>query len=105
MRILYLSRLENEGFAGLTYSVPNQVKAQAQFDTVHWHNLKIAERDEWRNTGLFTNENDFHFSLRCFEKMYWKPDLIVFEGFYAFHPTILLLSILMSRIPYVIVPR
>ena len=105
MRILYLSRLENEGFAGLTYSVPNQVKAQSQFDTVHWHNLKTAERKEWRDTELFTNENDFHFSLSEFENRYWKPDLLVFEGFYAFHPSFLLLSIIFSNIPYVIVPR
>lgn len=105
MRILYLSRLENEGFAGLTYSVPNQVKAQSQFDTVHWHNLRTAERKEWRDTELFTNENDFRFSLSEFENRYWKPDLLVFEGFYAFHPSFLLFSIIFSNIPYVIVPR
>lgn len=55
MRILYLSRLENEGFAGLTYSVPNQVKAQAQFDTVHWHNLKkLSEMNGEIQASLLT---------------------------------------------------
>lgn len=105
MKLLYLSRLEDESFAGLTYSVPSQVKSQSIYDTVHWYNFLPTERDSWRDTGLYHNSNDYEFDIKQFIKECWKPDLIIFEGFYAFHPTPRIIEIISSGIPYVIVPR
>lgn len=105
MRILYLSNLNDESFAGLTYSVPAQIAAQSHYDEVHWYNFKPVERKSWRDHDFYHNANDYKFEMSKFQKQYWTPDLIVFEGFYAFHPGPRLLSILNSGIPYVIVPR
>lgn len=105
MRILYLSNLQDEGFAGLTYCVPAQIAAQSGFDDVHWYNFKPVERPSWREHSFYHNPNDYRFSIDLFRRRFWDPDLIVFEGFYAFHPNATLLSTLCSRIPYVIVPH
>lgn len=105
MNILFISALTGNGHAGPTYSVPNQVVHLAAYDNVLWYNLTAAEREDWRSTGLFRNPFDFKFSLGRIEAAMKPIDLIVFEGFYAFHPGHVLFEILKSQIPYIIVPR
>lgn len=105
MKLLYLSNLRDEGFSGLTYSVPKQIEAQSHLDDVIWYNFLPIERDSWRCHRFYRNPNDFIFDLEEFCEGVWTPDLIVFEGFYAFHPKVTLLRVLLSGIPYVIVPR
>lgn len=105
MKILYLSSLAGEGFSGLTYSVPNQINAQAEYDDVYWYNFQRVERDSWRKFSFYHNPSDHFFNLSCIKKRFGMPDLIVFEGFYNFHPTLRILDVLKWGIPYVIVPR
>lgn len=105
MNILYLSCLEDKGHAGPTYSVPNQVAYQSKYDNVLWYNLLPVERKSWRETGQYYNQNDFQFSLNEIERRIGKLDLVVFEGFYAFHPGKTVFQVLRRRIPYCIVPR
>lgn len=105
MRILFLSNLEYEGFAGPTYCVPALISALSEHENVVWYNLKTVEREEWRGLPFYRNPNDFAFEIKSFCKQVWRPDLIVFEGFYAFHPKPWLLGVLSSGIPYVIEPH
>ena len=39
MNILYISNLSGSKFAGPSYSVPEQIRAQAKYDNVFWLNL------------------------------------------------------------------
>lgn len=105
MRILFLSNLEFEGFAGPTYCVPALIGALAELEEVVWYNMRPVEREEWRGLPFYRNPNDFAFGIEDFTSRFWRPELIVFEGFYAFHPNPTLLSVLSSGIPYVIEPH
>ena len=105
MRILFLSNLEFEGFAGPTYCVPALIGALSELEEVVWYNMRPVEREEWRGLPFYRNPNDFAFDIEDFTSRIWRPDLIVFEGFYAFHPNATLLGVLSSGIPYVIEPH
>lgn len=105
MRILFLSNLEFEGFAGPTYCVPALIGALSELEEVVWYNMRPVEREEWRGLPFYRNPNDFAFNIEDFTSRIWGPDLIVFEGFYAFHPNATLLGVLSSGIPYVIEPH
>lgn len=105
MRILFLSNLDYEGFAGPTYCVPSLISALSEHEDVVWYNMRPEEREEWRRLSFYRNPDDFAFNIGAFCSCFWRPDLIVFEGFYAFHPTPALLSVLNSGIPYVIEPH
>lgn len=105
MRILFLSNLEFEGFAGPTYCVPALIGALSELEEVVWYNMRPVERVEWRGLPFYRNPNDFAFDIEDFTSRIWRPDLIVFEGFYAFHPNATLLGVLSSGIPYVIEPH
>lgn len=105
MRILFLSNLEYEGFAGPTYCVPALISALSKSDEVVWYNMRPVEREEWRSLPFYRNSNDFAFGMKDFCRRFWRPDLVVFEGFYAFHPKPTLLRVLSSGVPYVIEPH
>ncbi len=105
MRILFISNLEYEGFAGPTYCVPALVSALFEYDDVVWYNMKPIEREEWRGLPFYKNPNDFAFEMKDFCRRFWRPDLVVFEGFYAFHPKPTILRVLFSGIPYIIEPH
>lgn len=105
MKILFLSNLEYEGFAGPTYCVPALISALSEFDEVAWYNMKPVEHLDWRKLPFYRNPNDFKFDFEAICRRIWVPDLIVFEGFYAFHPGYSLLRVLYSGIPYVIEPH
>lgn len=105
MKILFLSNLEYEGFAGPTYCVPALISAVSKIDNVIWYNFQNVTREEWRTLPFYRDPSDFAFGIKTFCRNYWRPDLIVFEGFYAFHPNATLLHVLSSGIPYVIEPH
>lgn len=105
MKILFLSNLKYEAFAGPTYCVPALVGALSEFEEVLWYNMKPEEREEWRGLAFYKNSNDFKFDIRIFSDLFWRPDIIVFEGFYAFHPSFSLMRVIFSDIPYVIEPH
>lgn len=105
MKILFFSNLEYEGFAGPTYCVPSLIAALSEHDEVIWYNMRKADRREWTELPFYRDPNNFKFDIVSFCNEYWRPDLIVFEGFYAFHPNETILRILLSGIPYVIEPH
>ena len=107
MKILYLSRLENRLHTGPANSVPAQVKAQSKFDDVFWLNIT----DTWLN--IWTADT-FKFAygakyskagLAEIEKLFARPDLIIFEGFYEYPFSKLADDAVKEKIPYILVPR
>lgn len=116
MRILYLSCLSGNLWAGPTYSVPAQVAAQAACDEVFWYNLsELAnvqvrtnlEKLAWHRLPFYHDLRDFPAAdIAVLPKPFNQPDLIVFEQFYDFVSyRRLIRNIQLQHIPYVIIPR
>ncbi len=106
MVILYITCLVGNTSAGLTYSIPAQVTAQAAIDTVKWVNLNDAALDAWERTGCyqaFGKQKQFHVS--SMEPPFNKPDLVVFESFNHIEHVRISKELSRMGIPYVIVPR
>lgn len=111
MNILYISHLDGGPWAGPTYSVPNQIKAQQKVDNILWYNLYKRTHPEWvssewvelpyyRDLVDFPNGN-----IADLPAPFNKPDLIVVEQFYCYAKTTIPRQLMNSDIPYIIVPR
>lgn len=106
MIILYITSLGNNRSAGLTYSVPAQVSAQAKIDTVKWVNLKNVSVKAWEETGCYQAcENPMNFHVTNMGAPFNKPDLVVFESFNIYEHTRISKELRGNNIPYIIVPR
>lgn len=106
MVILYITNLGNNRSAGLTYSVPAQVSAQAKIDTVKWINFKNVSVKAWEETGCYqTWENSKTFHVNVLEPPFNKPDLLIFESFNIYEHARIARELLKEGIPYIIVPR
>ena len=106
MVILYITTLGNNRSAGLTYSVPAQVLAQAKIDTVKWINLKNISVNSWEETGCYhICNNPKKFRVGSLEAPFNKPDLVIFESFNIYEHARISRELRKSGIPYVIVPR
>ena len=106
MNILYLSHLSGHYSSGPTYSVPSQIKAQAEFDDVYWFNAVRTKIEKWRVFGYYHDLNDIEEeSVRALPAPFNKPDLIVVELFYNMFKSPLIRELINSDIPYIIIPR
>ena len=106
MVILYITTLGNNRSAGLTYSVPAQVSAQAKVDTVRWINLKNISVNTWEETGCYQAwGKPKKFQLSNLEAPFNKPDLVIFESFNIYEHARIAKELRKVSIPYVIVPR
>lgn len=107
MNILYISNLTGNLFAGPSYSVPAQIKAQSKIDCVLWYNLNYVKREEWGQNGLdCKNFSDFPSGrLKNLPKPFCNPDLAVVEEFYCYPFSKIIRDIQKQNIPYIIIPR
>ena len=106
MNILFLSRLSGAPYAGPTYSVPRQVDAQSEVDSVFWYNATIPQSDSWRQLPYYHDLRDFpEESISQLPKPFCNPDIIVVEQFYNWGKSRLLKDVLLSNVPYVLIPR
>lgn len=106
MKILFLSKLSGNPWAGPTYSVPKQIFAQSKIDDVFWMNLNRNKRKNWIDTGVFhNNENFFVSKLNDFPSPFDNPDVVVVEGFYDYFFDSIIRDVIRKKIPYVLVPR
>lgn len=106
MNILYISHLTTRKSEGPNNSVPAQVKAQSKYDCVFWWNLTEAVQSHWIETGLFHGIREYpNKEIKSLPAPFYKPDLVVFEGFYYLDDVILSWECRKRRIPYVIVAR
>lgn len=106
MIIDFITLLGGKKFAGLTYSVPAQVKAQSKIDDVYWINFGPGNHQHWIATEVFHKGKDYnHFSIKSLPKPYDHPDLVVFESFYHMGDCLVAKELKKIGIPYIIVPR
>lgn len=106
MNILYLSHLSGAAYAGPTYSVPKQIKAQSELDNVFWYNAVKSSKSEWKQFSYYHDLEDYpNESIASLPEPFNKPDIIVVELFYNMIKSHLLKELINCKIPYVIIPR
>ncbi|MGD6870878.1 glycosyltransferase [Sutcliffiella horikoshii] len=106
MNILYISNLRGNKWTGPNQSVPRQIRAQSKYDNVFWYNINNTVNDEWDEIIKYHSTNDFpKISLNSLPTPFNRPDLIVFQGLYAFPFCKVIYEAWKENIPYVIVPR
>lgn len=104
MNILYISELEGGKYTGPRYSVPNRIKAQAEFDNVYWINLSDIQGEKI-DSNLYHYISWKKFDLALLPSPFNRPDLVVFEEFFKIGCCLVAKKIERNNIPYVIVPR
>lgn len=105
MKLLYISNLTGNLFAGPNYSVPAQIAAQSKYDEVFWLNLNNNEITNDK-AGLIHKISDIKGIIPDdLPEPFNKPDLVVFEEFYCYPFNKIIYRLVKSRIPYVIIPR
>lgn len=105
MNILYVSKIGNDKAAGLSYSIPRQVSAQAKFDQVLWINLSDVDVID-DGGGFCVKRSVYPGELPdCLPHPFCDPDLVVFEGLYNYPFEPLALTVMKRKIPYIIIPR
>ena len=113
MNILYLTFLDGKPWVGPSYSIPNQIRAQAKYDNVYWYNLCPYEIDEgkknlskWRSLDYYSDLKDFATGkIENLPAPFNHPDLIVVEQCYPFVRNGSMKDVLKLKTPYIIVPR
>ena len=106
MIIDFITLLGGSQYAGLTYSVPAQVKAQSKYDDVYWIDFGPGNHNHWVETGVFHKETNYiHFSIKTLPKPYDHPDLVIFESYYHMGDCHAARELDKMEIPYIIVPR
>lgn len=107
MKLLYISNLTGNLFAGPNYSVPAQIAAQSKYDDVFWYNINQVKRKEWSENGLdCKNLSDYPTGrLADLPEPFNTPDLAVVEELYCYPFCKIITDLQKAKIPYIIVPR
>lgn len=111
MNILYISNLDGRPWAGPTFSVPNQIAAQAAIDNVFWYNIYDGSHPEWISSEweklcYYHDLRDYPDQfIRKFPEPFNHPDLVVVEQFYNMTLSRFRKQLVCGDIPYVIIPR
>jgi glycosyltransferase involved in cell wall biosynthesis len=106
MNILYVSFFSGSESSGPTYSVPQQIFAQSEFDQVFWYSMENSKIDCWRKYEFYHNLNDYpEQKISRLPAPFHDPDLIIYEGFYYSGSTKIIAEAIKRKIPYIFVPR
>ena len=92
--------------AGVSYSIPAQIKSQSKFDNVFWYNINKVSKEVIDKGGLVKNLDDYpSMSLVDLPSPFNYPDIVIFEGLY-FYPYIKIAKQCRdNEVPYIIIPR
>ena len=105
MKLLYISNLTGNLYAGPNYSVPAQITAQNKYDEVFWVNLNNNDITNDK-AGLVHKISDIKGIIPDdLPEPFNKPDLVIFEEFYCYPFNKIIYRLVKSKIPYVIIPR
>lgn len=106
MNILYVSHLSGAPYAGPTYSVPAQIRAQAEIDNVFWYNAVKYKIEGWKSYSYYHDLSEFPTeSIGDLPAPFNNPELVIVEQFYNMVRSRLLKELLKKEIPYIIIPR
>lgn len=106
MNILFLSNVKGIPSAGPTYSVPNRVLAQQEYDNVFWYNTCAVLNDDWIGQANYHDLREYPSKrIANLPEPFNRPDIIVIEQFYNHGKDPYLKEVMETKIPYIIVPR
>ncbi len=112
MNILFVTKNDGHPWAGPSYSVPRQIKAQTSVDNVFWYNLYGKKEPEYEPLRQWRNEKYYHDlidyptgRIADLPAPFNKADIIIVEPFYLFGMDRIVEELMSCKIPYVIVPR
>ena len=106
MNILFLSNIKGIPSAGPTYSVPNRILAQQEYDNVFWYNTCAVLNDDWIGKANYHDLREYPSKrIADLPEPFNKPDIIVIEQFYNHGRDPYLNEVMNSGVPYIIVPR
>lgn len=105
MNILYITKLDGAEWSGPSYSIPNQIKYQKDFDNVYWVNL-CKTKNSWTELEFYheLTENKL-FKICMLPEPFNKPDIVIVEQFYTYTLSAFWKELIHYNIPYIIVPR
>ena len=105
MKILYISNLTGNLYAGPNHSVPAQIAAQSKYDDVFWINLNDNEITNDK-AGLLHKLSEIKGKIPDdLPEPFNKPDLVIFEEFYCYPFNKIIYRVVNQKIPYIIIPR
>ncbi len=105
MKLLYISNLTGNLYAGPNHSVPAQIAAQSKYDEVLWINLNDNEITNDKAKLLHKASDVKGIIPDDLPEPFNKPDLVIFEEFYCYPFNKIIYRIIKNKIPYVIIPR
>lgn len=107
MNILYITKLTGNSWAGPTYSVPAQIRAQSKYDNVFWYNINRKFKPEWKLEEPVCHTIDEYpkSTLKALPAPFNKPDLVIFEGMYEFALAKIVFEVWSLGVPYIVLPR
>lgn len=106
MNILFISSFSGKKSAGLSYSIPAQIKNQRKYDNVFWYNINNTAKSKIIEGDSCYNKDDFpSLKINNLPSPFQKPDLVVFEGVYIYDYISMSRECRKRKIPYIIIPR
>ena len=107
MKILFVTKLGGGLSSGINNCVPAQIKAQSKLDDVFWLNLTDAWQGDWNSDSyrFACGRNYSTAGLAEVEKLFGRPDLIIFETVYCFANCKIIDDAIKEKIPYILVPH
>lgn len=106
MNIVYISSLSGKKSAGLTYSVPAQIRSQSKIDNVLWWNISETPKSKLINGSICYDRQDLpEIDISNLPIPFNKPNMVIFEGVYFFEFVKIAKQCRIRNISYVIIPR
>lgn len=105
MSVSFLSKLRGSNFNGPSHSVPEQVRAQAEIDSVFWYNTGPG-MESWKALPYYHDLSEYPSQfIHDLPEPFNRPDVMVVEFNYLLHESRIGLELLAGDIPYIVVPR
>lgn len=106
MNIVFVTHLDGNKAAGLSYSIPAQIQAISKIARVLWFNDGKYKHNSWEYSGVFLSSHDISgLDIEDFPSPFNRPDIVVFQSFYSLSDYRLSRYLVKNDIPYVIIPR
>lgn len=106
LNILYITMLIGKKSAGVSYSIPAQIKSQSKLDNVFWYNINQTSKELIETENIVRNLDDYpSMKIADLPAPFNKPDIVVFEGLYFFPYIKIAKQCRNAKIPYIVIPR
>lgn len=106
MNVLIVSHLFDDVASGPSWSVPAYAESLSKLDNVVWIDTTKFEMAHWRIVSSYHKlGKQTNLRLSYINKVYFTPDVVIFQGFNFLEQPIFAFQLRKAGIPYIIVPR